>query len=305
MAPDARRVGLQPAGSDRPRQRRRPPHGLDPRPARGEQPGDAPRVRGRALHAEPRRRHPGARRRHRRPALGVPAGPSRRSRGARHLGALPDQPQHRHPRPVHHRHQRRRLRVRPRRRDRPPGLGDGDPRLPDPAGAPVVGSHRGRREDLLRAGLHAGVGTERLRRHCPRRGHRGGAVAPAPDSRAGRAGRRNLGRPAVRGAPPRRRLDGAELRRRAQPGLLRDLGHVAGPEVLPRRDREHAPLPQLDPGARRRHRRDPLVLPAPQRSLGPRPPVRAHPRRYRRRARPGRGHLDQPPAPARRGAPWS
>ena len=118
-----------------------------------------------------------------------------------------------------------------------------------------------------------------------------------------RARRRDLGRGALRGAQARRRVDGAQLRPRAEPRLHRHVGDLARPQVPHRRGRPAAPLPQLDPRPRRRHRRDRLVLPAPQRQLGSRPPVRAHPRRHRGDPEPGGGRVDQPPPAAGRGAP--
>ena len=87
----------------------------------------------------------------------------------------------------------------------------------------------------------------------------------------------------------RRLVDGAELRPRAEHGLRRDVGHLAGAEVHARRHRPDAPVPQLDARAGRRYGRDRLALPAHERPLGPRPPVRApagrHPRCGRTRPR--------------------
>ena len=83
-----RRLGLQPARPDRPRQRRRPPHGLVTRPRPRQQPGHAARLPRGDVHAEPRRHHPGPRRGHRRPPLGGTGATTRRtspttSRGCR------------------------------------------------------------------------------------------------------------------------------------------------------------------------------------------------------------------------------
>ena len=83
-------------------------------------------------------------------------------------------------------------------------------------------------------------------------------LIPAPGAR--RAGERDVGRRALRGARPRRIVDGAQLRPGAEPRLRRHVGDVPRAEVPAGRHREHAPLPQLDAGARRRHRRDRLVL---------------------------------------------
>ena len=249
MAADARRLGLQPAGLDHAGERRRPAHGLDAGDAGRHAGGDAARLRRRALHAEPLRRHPGHRRGHRRPAVGVPPRPPGRP------GRLPvrgrHQPQHRHPRQPDHRQQRRRLRLRPRRDDGRAGVGDRDPRLPHAPGQPDLRPHRRQRPGGLGAQLHAAGRSGSVRHHGPRRSHGGGALAPAADPRPRRARRRDVGRRAVRAARPRRLVDGAELRPGAGPRLRRDVGHLAGPEVPARRHRQHAPLPQLDPRARR------------------------------------------------------
>ena len=74
-----------------------------------------------------------------------------------------------------------------------------------------------------------------MRHHGPRRQDRRGAVADAHDTRARRAGGRDLGRRAVRGAQACRRLDGAQLRPGAEPHLHRHLGDVTRPEVHARR----------------------------------------------------------------------
>ena len=100
-----------------------------------------------------------------------------------------------------------------------------------------------------------------------------------------------------------RLLDGAQLRPRAEPGLRRHVGHLAGAEVHARRHGPDAPLPQLDARARRRQRRDRLALPAHERPLGPRPSVRAPAGGHRRAAGPVRRELDQPAAARGRGAP--
>ena len=131
-----------------------------------------------------------------------------------------------------------------------------------------LGSHHRRRQGDLRAELRAEGRAGRVRHHGPRRADRGRAVAPPHHSRAGRAGRRDVGRRPLRRAQARRRLDGAELRPRAEPHLHRDVGHVPRPEVPAGRHRPPAPLPQLHAGARRRHRRDRVVLPAHERVTG-------------------------------------
>ena len=129
VAPDARRVGLQPPRPHRPAERGRAPHGVVPRPHRRAAAGNAPRARRRDVHAEPQRRHPGDRRGLRRPALGAPPGGARRHLRL-HLRPVGEQPQPGHPRHVHPRHERRRPRVRARRGHRTAGVGDADRRLP-------------------------------------------------------------------------------------------------------------------------------------------------------------------------------
>ena len=191
VAPDAGRLGLQPPRPDRPRQRRDVADGVVARPDRGQPGGDAARLRRRPLHAEPRRRHPGHRRGHRRPRLGAPPRVSRRHRGVRRRPH--DQPQHRHLRPAHHRHQRRQPRIRPRRGNRPPRVGDRDPRLPDEPRPALLRPHHRRRQGRLGAELHAAGRPRRVRHHRPRRRDGaprcgGGAPSPPPASPATRRG---------------------------------------------------------------------------------------------------------------------
>ena len=303
MAPYPRWLGLQPPRPDRPRQRRRPAHGVDPRHGeRGAAAGDPAGPRRGDVHAEPAGRHPGHRRGDRRPRLGVPPGPARRPRRLHDRQPHRHQPQHRHPRRADHRHHHGRLHHRPPRGDRRGGVGDRDPRLHGEPRQPDLGADHGRRQGVLGPQLRPPGRAGDLRHHRPRRGDRRGAVAAPAHPRAGRARRRDLGGGAVRGARPRRLVDGAELRPRAEPAVRGHVGHLAGPEVHAGGRRSDPPLPQLDPGPRRRHRRDRLVLPAHERPLGPRPPVRAPARRHRGAARPLGGGLDQPAHPARRGA---
>ena len=127
-------------------------------------------------------------------------------------------------------------------------------RRPDPSS---------RRQDHLGPELRPERRSGRVRHHRLRRQDRRGAVEDAHDSRARRAGGRNLGRRAVRGAQARGRVDGAQLRPGVEPHLHRHVGDVARPEIHARRGRQEAPVPQLDAGARCRHGRDRLVLPAP------------------------------------------
>ena len=186
--------GYSPLDQIRPGERRFDPHGLVPGDDRRHAAGYPAGVRRRDVHAEPERRHPGARRGDRRSPLGAPARPPRRPRRSR-AGTDPHQPQPRHPRPVHHRHERRRLRLRPRRGDGGARLGDRDPRLPHAPGTPVVGpDHRGRQGHLGAAAASRSPARRGLRRHRPRRGDRRRAVAAPADSGPRRARRRDLGR---------------------------------------------------------------------------------------------------------------
>ena len=111
--------------------------------------------------------------------------------------------------------------------------------------------------------------------------------------RPGEPGYRDVGRRAARAALARRHVDGAELRPRDQHDLRRHVGDDPRAEVHARRQRQAAPLSQLDARARRRHRQDRLVLPAHRRSLGSRSSVRAAARRDRDRAGRERGGVDQ------------
>ena len=154
-----------------------------------------------------------------------------RPRGVRRRVAGGGQPQHRHLRQPDHLDQRGRLRLRPRRNHRPAGLGDADPRLPREPGAPDRRPDHRRRQDRLRARLHARGRPGSLRHHGARRADRRRAVAHADDPGPRRAGRRDLGRRALRAAPARGRLDGAQLRPRAEPDLCRHVGDLAGAQV--------------------------------------------------------------------------
>ena len=300
VAPHARRVGLQPAGPGDARERRRPPARLVAGAHGRHAGGDAAGLRQRALHAQRQRRHPGHRRGDRRPPLGVPPRPAggrlrirRRQR--------PQHAEHRHLRPAHHQRQRRRLRLRARRDDRRNRVGNADLRLPGDTSRPQLRSDHRRRPGHFRAELPAAGRAGVVRRGGARRAHRRGAVAAPHGAGAGRAGRRDLGRRALRGAGARRLLDAGQLRPRAAADLPGHLRYVAGAQVPPRRGGEQAPLPQLDPGPRRRDRRDPVVLPAPERPLGPRSSVRAPAGRYGGCAQSRCGELDQPAHPAGRG----
>ena len=167
VAADARWVGLQPAGLDHARERRRPAHGLVARAECRHAGGDAARLRRRAVHAEPVRRHPGHRCGQRRSAVGVPPRPPGRPRRLPLRGR--HQPQRRHPREPDHRQQRRRPCLRARRDDGRAGVGDADPRLPHAAGQPDFRPDCRQRQGGLRAQLHAAGRSGRLRHHGPRR----------------------------------------------------------------------------------------------------------------------------------------
>ena len=275
VAPHPEHLGFQSPRPDRPRQRRRPPDGLDPSARPRPAAGHAARLRRRPLHAEPARHHPGDRRGERRPDLGAPPRPARRPGRLHDRQSDRHQPQHRHPRQLPLRQHVGRLGDRDRRADRRRGVGDEGARLHRQPGQPDVRPDRRRRQGDLRPELRAEGRPERLRHRRPRRRNRRGAVAPPPHPGSGRVRRRDLGRRSVRGTQARRCVDGPELRPGAEPGLRRHVGHLTRAEVHDRRRRQHAPLPQLDPRAERRHRRDRVVLPASERPLGSRPSVRA------------------------------
>ena len=137
-----------------------------------------------------------------RPDLGVRAAhPGGRQRP--HSGAGPGQPQRGHPRQPHHRHRQRRLPLRARRRDRPPGVGDGGPQPVRVAGAAFHRADHRQRPGGIGPELPAVGRTRSLHHRRPRPAHRRGALAHAPDPGAGRAGQRDVGRRAVRGARAR------------------------------------------------------------------------------------------------------
>ena len=153
--------------------------------------------------------------------------------------------------------------------------------------------HRQRQGDR-RPPVPAAGRQRRLHRHRARRQDRQGALAHAHDPAARRARLRHVGRRADERALARGHLDGAELRPGDEPDLRRHVGDDSGAEVHARRQRQEAPVPQLDAGAQRRHRQDRVVLPARGRSLGPRSPVRAAAGRNGRLARPEGSAVDQP-----------
>ena len=175
VAPHPRRVGLQPAGPDRPRQRGPAPHGVVARARDGAAGGHPARLPRRPLHAAVERRHRGHRRGDRRPDLAASPQPARRRLRLRRR-QRPQQPQHRHLRPVHRQHQRRRLLLRARCRDRRDRLGDADLRLHGDAGGAQLGPHHRRRPRHLRPELPAPGRSRVVRHRGPRRADRRGAV---------------------------------------------------------------------------------------------------------------------------------
>ena len=90
----------------------------------------------------------------------------------------------------------------------------------------------------LRARLRAEGRAGGVRHHGARRANRQGAVAHAHDSRAGRAGRRDVGRRAVRAPLARRHMDGAELRPGAELIYIGTSVSSPAPKFLPRRQRQ-------------------------------------------------------------------
>ena len=193
VAPDAGRLGLQPAGPDRPGQRGRSAHGLDARAGARTAGGHAAGLQRRPVHAPGERRDRGDRRGDRRPPMGAPA----RSAGGRlrlRRRQLAQQPQHRDLRPLHHQHQRRQLRVRPRRCDRRDRLGNADLRLPGNAGRAQLGTDHRRRQGDRSPGGAAGRAGDPSRASSspttpsPARSCGGGGPCRPPASRATRHG---------------------------------------------------------------------------------------------------------------------
>ena len=227
LAAHARRVGLQPARSDRYRQRLRPAAGLVLGPRAGRVADDAARARRRHVPRQPRQRGAGPRRADRRLHLGAPPRDGRAAAARRadaqpgHLRG-PDHPQH-----------GRRAHRRPRRPHRRGALGYGRRarrrrlRLLERPG------HRRRHHRGGAAGLRALPRGHLLhRRH--RRPHRAHAVAHVDHRPPGRARRRHLGRPAAAVPRRQRRLDSRQLRPGQPPRLLR---HRAGQALDARRAR--------------------------------------------------------------------
>ena len=202
------------------------------------------------LHLRPRGRHGQV-------AVGIPSRDPLRSRKV--PAVLLDQPQPGDLRHDDHRHERGRLRVRTRRADRQARVGNKDPRLPQGSATELGADHRQRQGHLgprLRAGRRSGC----LRDYRSRRAHRQGTLAH------GARFRRRANRATRHGAdvPFERRYHvGTWMVPSYDPELnLIYIGTSVSspaPEVPARRERQEAPVPQLDAGAR---------MPTPARSSG-------------------------------------
>ena len=176
------------------------------------------------------RRHRGDRRGHRRPALGVPPR-SARGRVPARRRQLAQQPQHRHLRPASS--------STPATTSYVFGLDAATGEIvwetqifdyrETPAGhssGPIIADGKVISGPELPAARRARV----VRHRRPRRAHRRGAVAAADGAGSRRAGRRDLGRRALRAAGPRRLVDAGQLRPRAATDLPGHVGHLAGPQ---------------------------------------------------------------------------
>ena len=255
LAADPGRLGLQPPRPDRPGQRPPPRPGLVVDDAHRLGAADADRLRRDHVLAGPAQRSTGARRRHRRPALGVPQ--TLRAVARRFV-----------PRPhAVHRHLRRqdipqyqrRPHRRPRRADRRCGLGSRGGR--QPARLPLhERADRRQREDRRRHDRLRALQGRHLLHLRPRPADRRRVVAHVHRRPAGRSGRRHLGRPPDDVPGGRRRLDSRQLRSGHQPHLLVHLaGQAVGAAVAGHRRRRA--LHEQRAGARPGHRRARLVLP--------------------------------------------
>ena len=186
VAAHARQLGIQPAQSDQPQQRRADEDDVDARHGARQRAGShAADLQRRDVPAEPERPRAGDRRQDRRPALAIPAQAASGSRQV-HAG-LRHQPQPRDLRRQDHRHECRRLRLRARRKNRCAGLGNEDPRLPERRAADVGADHR-QRQDHLRPRLRARRRPRCLRDYRARCRDRQGDLAHAHDSEARRTG---------------------------------------------------------------------------------------------------------------------
>ena len=227
LAAHARRVGVQPARRDRPRQRGRAPARLVLGPRTRGVADDAARARRRPVRREPGQRGPGARRAHGRLPLGASPG-DRRATPRRGADAQPG-----HLRGPGHPEHRRCAHRRPGRPDGRAALGY--------AGRGRAGRlhllerpdrrrrDRRRGDDRLRA-----VPRRYLLHRRRRRPHRPAALAHLDHRPARGERRRHLGRPAAPVPGGSRRLDDRQLR----PGdRARLLGHVAAQAAQPRRAR--------------------------------------------------------------------
>ena len=277
-----RRDRVQPAGPDKPRQRRRPAPRVGVVDAR-QQPLGADAHRGQRADVRVGGQRPGDR--------------LRRGVGRRRVGAHPQLPRgHRAvagpgpaPRGVGAGRHRllgdgRRGAGRPRRADRRAALGGEHRRLLDRPRAQPSRPHRRRQGG---AGLR-GRRPERARPGGgPRRRDRRAPVDHLHGAAAGRAGLRDVDR--ARGAAPGRPdLEHHQLRPRAGARLPRH-GAADAVGVDPARPRRR-PLHELDPRPGHRHRRDRVVLPGGAgRQLGPRRDPREHARRPRHQRRRAQG----------------
>ena len=132
---------------------------------------------------------------------------------------------------LNHRHRQRRLRLRARRADRPAGVETEILNYQETPARHSTGPIIANGKVISGRSCRPWAGPEPA--SSPRTTRdRGGAVAHAPDSGPRRAGRRDVGRRAVRGARTCRLLDGAQLRPGTESRLRRDVGHVAGAKFL-------------------------------------------------------------------------
>ena len=277
LAAHARRLGLQPARPDRPRQRAPAAARLvHPAAARPEPAGPAGPRRP-DVHPESARLRAGGRRGDRGPPLGVPQ--DVRGHAGRHVPQ--PHPDAGHLRRQGLRHDERCAHPGARRADRRgrvgPHRGRLAPRLPLHERA-----HRGARTDRRRHHRLRALQGRRLLHLGPRPGDRRRAVAHGDHRRPRRAGRRYLGRPAGHVPGGRRRVDSRQLRPGAGPALLGDgAGQALGAAVA--RHRRRRALHEQRAGARSADRRAGLVLPVRARRVPrPRRVVRGRAHRSRR-----------------------
>ena len=162
-----------------------------------------------------------------------------------------DQPQPRDLRQHDHRHERRRLRLRARRAHGQAALGNARSSTTRTRRAADVGpDHRATARSSPAAAASRRVGPTAcvITAHDARPGASSGGARTIAEAR--RAGRRNLGRHAVRGALARRQLDGAELRPGAEPDFVGTSVTSPAPKFALGGQRKQVPVPQLDARAR-------------------------------------------------------